>query len=300
MEHLTAEQLLDYAEERLAATEARAAGVHLEGCRACRLQLARLQRMTTLLADDRWVTPPASARAAVQQAFREQAVGQSRGMQQAGRTPVQIILSWLRGATRASWQPALALGLLLIVAALLLWQRQEPDVPYTASAASVSGTVESLGTDGQTWQPLTAGAQVQEGDVLSTGADGSMLLTYADGSSTALLANSRLTLARLAGQPRTIRYQMEGGEIFNRVVAHGDANARFEIQTPTATMSSPAGAFRVVVDAVGTTLVRLSSGELTISAAGRSLTLQAGQEAIVLEGQPPRLLTLNPAPAPAP
>lgn len=295
MDHLTLEQLLDYADEQLAPPQAHDVAAHLASCPACRAELASLQRVTATLAEDNWIMPPNSARAAVQQAFRRQ-----YGKAPASRAPLAALADWLRGLAMPRWQPALALALLLILAAALFILADEPDSVYAASATAVTGMVEAQEPESNAWRPISDGYALEAGGAIRTGEDSSLLLTFPDGSRSSLSGNTMVTLDTLQEAPRRIALNLVNGESSVHVVRSAERDARFEITTPTAAVTSAEGDFSVAVDTLETTYVRLDSGELTVSAAGRALTLGVGEEAVVMVDQPPRLQTVDEDPTPTP
>lgn len=292
MDHLTLEQLLDYADEKLAPEQAHDVAVHLASCSACRAELASLQRVTATLAEDNWIMPPDSARSAVQQAFRRQ-----YGKTPASRAP---LAGWLRGLAMPRWQPALALVLLLILAAALFIVSDEPDSVYAASASAVTGMVEAQEPESNAWRPIRDGYALQARGTIRTGDNSSLLLTFPDGSSSSLSGNTMVTLDTLQEAPRRVALNLVNGESNVHVVRSPERDARFEVNTPTAAVASTEGDFAVVVDRSETTYVRLASGDLTVSSAGRTLTLGVGEEAVVMADQPPRLQTVDEGPTPTP
>ena len=295
MDHLTLDQLLDYSDERLPADQAKQVAAHLASCPACRAELASLQQLTTVLAEDNWITPPDSARAAVQNAFRRR-----HGAATPQALPLATLGSWLRGFFRPRWQPALALALLLIIAAAAVALYEPPATVYAASAAVVSGTVETKDAGEATWTTIAEGSTLQAGDLLRTAADGSLLLTFPGGSSASVAPNSTLALTALQETPRTIVLDLRRGESQVHATLPGEPQARFEVSTPAATITGAAADFRLTVDDSGTTFVDVESGDVTVAAAASALALGAGEEALVNAGEPPQLLTEEPTRTPSP
>ncbi|MFW6184406.1 MAG: zf-HC2 domain-containing protein, partial [Chloroflexota bacterium] len=215
MEHLTVEQLLDYADGRLASEEASRVEAHLATCSTCAAELSSLQDTIQQFSQDDWFLPPAATRAAVQESFRRHYSAQG-----AAAAPEPSLGDRLRALLTPLRQPALALAfaLLLILAGLLYQLLQPPLLAEAATATSVSGTTQIQGETGE-WASLSAGDAVESGNRLRTGDDGSLLLTFSDGSTTRLEANTELLVRDLQVNPRVVALRQESGETVNQVLS---------------------------------------------------------------------------------
>ncbi|MCI0579233.1 MAG: hypothetical protein L0331_23915, partial [Chloroflexi bacterium] len=153
MDHLSIEQLANFAEGRLGRAETEPVVRHLKtGCSECQATLAWLRSAIPLMANDRWLEPPAELKTSVRQMFQQR---------QPPVDPAFSIGEWLRvlfspPLTRAV---AVAAVLALLLAAGLLLQNGWGSVAQTA-ALEASGPVEVLVAGQETWQPAATGQQL--------------------------------------------------------------------------------------------------------------------------------------------
>ena len=154
-----------------------------------------------------------------------------------------------------------------------------------AQAASVQGRA-SAALPGKAAVPLVAGAQLPEGTLLATDADGYVTLQLADGSTVRVQAGSKVKLDKLRSDTGTTTFEfgLIAGRIESLVARLRGANARFEVRTPQVAASVRGTNFRVSLDA--------SSGEArsevlegSVAAAGRAnpkkaIALEAGFGAV--------------------
>lgn len=121
---------------------------------------------------------------------------------------------------------------------------------FVADIMNVAGTVTITRTDAKT--PAEAGGQLQTGDILATGPDGSAGISFADGSRVSVGGDSELRVDTYLFEPQDKQYGME---VFLRkgvaVVSTGKM-ARFapdamKVSTPLATLGIRGTKFLVKV-----------------------------------------------------
>ncbi len=127
----------------------------------------------------------------------------------------------------------------------LAWLRRERE---PARVIALNGEV-SLTRPNQPVLPLELDTAVEVGDVLRTAPDGSIELSFADGSRIYLRGDSELRLLRSDRIPQTdevnTRVQLPRGRSESRVRGVGGNGGRFEIDTPAAVTSVRGTHFRV-------------------------------------------------------
>ncbi len=289
--HLTTEQLLDYLEQKLAVEEVRIVEEHLAtDCANCQSELEWYKNTIGLMASDPWLEPSLQLRHSAQRFFREHhQVNTTRAQ---GRSV--SLGEWLRSLFD---QPRpLAVGFaaaiaLVIVSALIFqfWSNQSGS--EQASVAAIQGMVFTQTDNSDIWKPVTSESSVEEGDLVRTGDDSSVVLTYPDDSHTTVAPNSELTILLMAsaedGSRQEIVLRQEIGSTRNVVQPLPSADSKFEIQTPSAIVTVRGTEFMVDVDSSGATMVAVDEGIVEVSAQGMTVTLNAGETTTVSPGSPP-------------
>ncbi|MBN1813197.1 MAG: FecR domain-containing protein [Anaerolineae bacterium] len=191
------------------------------------------------------------------------------------------------------WAPAVvAVALVLLIAGVLITQsRPETRVSQVATLGQVDGPVNISLAGSDTWQLASAGDPVKAGDRIATGPLASVTLTFFDGSTTALEAETKLTIVQLNtrrdGSSKVIVLHQEVGQTYSRVQPLLDPDARFEIKTPTAVMAVRGTEFALDVDSDGATHVAVVEGAVDVTAEGITISVPAGEAAEVKPGTPP-------------
>jgi len=195
----------------------------------------------------------------------------------------------LTGLARLATSLAMLAGLVIAVGAAVLLN-QTP-VAQAAIITELSGQVEVAEAPGQAWQPLAAGAKIQAGQRLRTGEASLVRLTFPDGSSTRVYANSDLTLASLANSPTglsAVRLIQHLGHTAHIIVAH-QSEATFSIETPAGVASVQGTAFNVFVNPNGQARFAVETGQVRLEAQGEAILLSAGQVSVASPGHTPGL-----------
>ncbi|HTB34386.1 MAG TPA: FecR family protein [bacterium] len=156
----------------------------------------------------------------------------------------------------------LLLGLLLLAPGHRLRAADAPD-PDTSTAATVlnvAGTAEVQEED-QSWRKLEEGEPLDAGDRVRTGADASLHLLLADGSSVVLGANSEATLDSLGdGKEGSQTFIGLVNGLLNAMVEHLKPGAQFEINTDNAVAAVKGTDFEVSASADAGAAVTVNNG----------------------------------------
>lgn len=309
--HLGLEQLADYADRRLQPSAASHVGEHLASCRRCQTELDSLLAIKAALAADTWQTPPLVARARARRVYRE-----SRGMP-ARQSPLSRVAEWrllwqqgwgafVGSRPGTAFRPALVVAvavLIFVISFVSLRQWQATGPPEVAVASLVQGDVQVKPADTAQWQPIhtpegeaaTRPVSFQPGDVLRTGDNSSLTLTFFENSSTYLDEAGEITLREMQGDGRdyAVTLVQAQGRIEVSVVPEPGQAIDFRVETPSAVVEVAGTQFEVFVSADGTTEVAVHEGAVVVSGATVSTRLTGGERLIVSPGLPP----VTPAPA---
>ena len=175
-------------------------------------------------------------------------------------------------------------------------------VPAMGRAAFVKGEVEIMTAREDGWEPLNPGAEIPPGSRIRTGVDGSLEITFEDGSLCFLKPGSslRISKARKRGIDHYVRdFVLEVGRIITRVQRAVGSGSRLNIRTPSATAAARGTEFRVSADDRRDTRIEVLEGTVGAMSRGRGVTLEEGEGTLVRRGgspMEPRRLLEPPAP----
>lgn len=105
----------------------------------------------------------------------------------------------------------------------------------TGSLSGVTGDVQVLRSWGSSWIAATSGMKIGTGDGLKTGSNGSVLITFFDGSVMEVESDSEISveeLSKASGGSTTVRISQVLGNTVNRVENLIDSSSTYEIETP--------------------------------------------------------------------
>jgi anti-sigma factor RsiW len=312
-QHLTTEELLDYLDKRLSSDDIVRVEAHLaHDCSSCQEELAWLTRTLELMAPSVWLDAPVRLQASVRQSYRER-FAQRRESFSLGR--------WLQSfftPARPLVYAAAGVLLVVIVFGLLLRPRSGASVGNAAEIAAYTGSVEVQSADDDVWQAADEAGPINVGGGVRTGSDSSVVLSFPDKSKTLLAPHTELSVLAMSldekkGDDRVIILEQQSGRTQNYVQPLPSAGSRFEIHTPSATVSVRGTSFTVDVETNGTTRVSVAEGRVQVAAQGVTVTLDAGEGTMVEAGHSPvvaepmptvpiptELATLIPTPAKEP
>ena len=170
-------------------------------------------------------------------------------------------------------------------------------LPAMGTATFVKGDVRIMTTLEDGWEPLASGREIPPGSRIRTGADGSLEITFEDGSACFVKsgASLRISKARKRGGDHYVRdLLLEVGKIITRLQRAVGSGSRFNIRTPSATAAARGTEFRVSADDRKDTRIEVLEGTVAAANRGREVTLQEGEGTLIRRGgapmQPLRLL----------
>ena len=283
--HPSIEELADLIEGRLVPEDVQRVEAHLAaGCPTCAAELAWLQETLALMTSDDWVAPPPAVRATVRRAFRQ------RYQRSAFPATLRERL-WALFTPVPRWAATAVLFLMLFIAGGLLLRTWRTTVmPETAALLDLTGQVEIVLPGSASGQPATVGQEIPPEAQLRTGPASRAVLAFPDGSETRLEAGTELVILQLRFDRRGERYvalRQRIGRTHNRVQDLPPSRARFEIQTPAATIVVRGTEFLVDVAPGGLTHVTVVAGTVEVTAQGITVRVAANAETTVRPGEPP-------------
>jgi hypothetical protein len=201
---------------------------------------------------------------------------------------------------RLMWAAGFTLLLLVILSAFIL------TIPSKTEATLVvdqgQATVRMAATTFQTSPKdvtVSAGQMlvVKTGDQISLAGDAFAYLRYYDGSSTELMEGAQVYVEELDTTQDTyrVRLQQAGGKTVNRVIRLLGLNDRFEIITPSSTVSVRGTVFTVAVISQDSTFVAVEKGVVHFEMGDSSADIRAGEELLGVVGQPLQVVPSIPA-----
>ncbi|MGH2353900.1 MAG: FecR family protein, partial [Chloroflexota bacterium] len=155
----------------------------------------------------------------------------------------------------------------------------------------------------QEFLPGRQGQDLAVGDVVRTDPTGNALVTYFEGTTAEVGPSSRLVVQQLTkgetGAPQVSLFQA-AGQVIHRVARALLPGARYEVQTPAATVIVRGTVLRMTVHPDGTTRIEVFSGRVEVAAQGITVVLYPGTFTEVVPGDAPPPPALNPGSAPFP
>jgi uncharacterized repeat protein (TIGR01451 family) len=149
----------------------------------------------------------------------------------------------------------------------------------------------SVWIEAQVWTSLVVGDTVRSGS--NSGAE----ITFFDGTTIELDADTQIEVASLNSSGRgstTIGLKQQIGNTISRVTHLVDAESSFEIETPAGVAAVRGSVMVVYVIEDGTTWITNQQGTMYGIAQGVELKIPLGRTCVIVPGQPPRLLPLPP------
>jgi uncharacterized repeat protein (TIGR01451 family) len=179
----------------------------------------------------------------------------------------------------------------------------EPEVPPTTpsttlailSAATGNVSVMNSGTD--SWTGAQVEMSLETGDSVKTGDSSSADITFLDGSTIQLEANTEIEIVSLEISTdtgsKTIRLKQVIGDTMSRVEKLVDTASSYEIETPACVAAVRGSVMLVNVIEDGTTWVTNQEGDIWVIVDGVELQVPEGRKCIILFGQLPQLVPLT-------
>jgi len=291
--HLSIEELTDYVEERLQATEIQYIEAHLaSGCSACQEDLNWLRETLSLMTTDDWVDPPDEAVAAVQAEARR--LTKERQEQKTSDEPSLIDRLRALFYPRLVWGGiALAAVLLLLVVAGPLFEGSSQTVTDISESVSDEALTDISASVSDPFLSLMSQAQFQKGDLIISYDQSGVSLRFFEHVVTQMEADTELSLVEVESsldeKGHTISLFQSSGQSSHIVKTTPELELSLQIETPVGVIAAKDSEFTVIVDSNDQTEVIVFSGKVNVAAQGISITAVSGQTIIVEPGQSPRI-----------
>jgi branched-chain amino acid transport system substrate-binding protein len=183
----------------------------------------------------------------------------------------------------------------LVIATLLVIGSVLPGcAPSTLTIFSITeGNVSVMKAGTGNWIEAQVGMSLEAGDRVKTADNSSAKITFFDGSTVELQADTEIEVVSLnistdTGST-TIRLKQAIGSIIFRVTKIVDPASRYEVETPTGVAAVRGSVMQVYVIEDGTTWVTNLEGDIRAVAQGVELQIPEGRQCITRPGQPPEL-----------
>lgn len=176
---------------------------------------------------------------------------------------------------------SMAALLLIIVGTMAMTAQAQSREQYAISAKAgginlISGDVRAKRRGTTEWRSLASQDNLENGDLLQTGADGRVEVLLNPGSYLRIAENSELELTDAALD--SLRLRLLRGNAVLEVTGTGDRAAPIEITTPqTRVAVDRKGLYRVKVPSADTTVVRVRKGQALVG----GTTVKDGKEITV-------------------
>ena len=161
-----------------------------------------------------------------------------------------------------------------VVIALVLITTQRATPAAASTLTLFSGTVERQRDEG--WQPIVDGARVPEGARVRTSADGKALLTFPDGSTVSLDADTDIAVERIDVSPRVVMLRQYSGRLWNDVATDLTPGAAFEVHTADAVVQVHGTVFETAITD-GQTAVSTAEGLVDVVIGGQRVSVPRGE-----------------------
>ncbi|MBN1977882.1 MAG: FecR domain-containing protein [Anaerolineae bacterium] len=191
-----------------------------------------------------------------------------------------------RRAPALQWVTAVAAVIAILIAGILLLQPwPETQIGQTAFLDQASGSVEFQPAGSEDWQPASTDTSLRAGTRIRTGPHAGVTLVFFDGSTTVLEAETEVSIVQMDVKPdgsgKTIVLRQEVGQTFSHVQPLLDAEARFEIETPTSVTAVRGTKFGLDVEPDGATHLNVTEGVVEMTAQDVTISVSSGQTAEV-------------------
>jgi hypothetical protein len=174
---------------------------------------------------------------------------------------------------------------------------QSPSEPTVVSTVSGEAMVMKVGTN--TWSEVSPGTALGPGDRIKTGPGSSAVITFFEGSTIELAADTEVDVAELGIAEMTgstdIKLRQQIGKTTSRVKKLVDPASRYEIETPDGAAVVRGSVGDVLVTEGNSTTVINRQGQWSAIFDGREISIPQGYQITFVRGQ----LTI-PIPVPVP
>lgn len=152
----------------------------------------------------------------------------------------------------------------------------------TASAVSIVGTVQRKTADG--WVALTEGESLAADDIVRTGSDGKLTIAVGD-ATVDMDFDTQLAVATINAAVGRVR--LGRGRVEATVPDDSDVAIGVDVAGSDISADTRQGRFAVLSPGKGRATVAAFAGEVEVSAKGKNVTLQSGQQTDIQPGSAP-------------
>ncbi len=171
-----------------------------------------------------------------------------------------------------------------------------------ATLSEIEGDVSVMEAGTDSWVEGQVGMELEEGDAIKTGNDSSAAITFLDGTTMELEANTEIEISSVdvsadtGGTTVTITQTI--GTVISRLTQILDPASSYETVTPsgvTSVRARPANPATAVVGVTGngTTWIANLGGDVWMKGQGIELLVPDGRKGLVMPGQLPELMPPN-------
>ena len=163
-------------------------------------------------------------------------------------------------------------------------------IPLEGRITFVQGDVSICKDKDQTQIPIRLNDLILEGSCVITGNDSSVKVSFQDGYAFMIRSNTHLQIIQ-ANKKSASRFffqlWMKIGRIISRIKTATGADARFEVETPSAVAAVRGTEFRAAVDAHEDSRCEVLQGNLGLSAGDTEVQVKEGEGSFVRKGEAP-------------
>jgi len=192
------------------------------------------------------------------------------------------------------------LALIILVASTVVGCGEGSSTPSTvATLSEIEGDVSVMEAGTDSWTEGQVGMSLEIGDTVKTGNNSSAEITFFDGNTMELEADTEIEITSLdvstdtSGTTVTITQTI--GTVISRLTQLLDPASSYETVTPSGVTSVRARPATTVVGVTGngTTWIANQGGDVWIEGQGKELLIPKGRRGLIMPGLPPELMPPN-------
>ena len=195
------------------------------------------------------------------------------------------------------------LALIIIVTSTVVGCGEGSPTPSTvATLSEIEGDVSVMEGGTDSWTGGQVGTELEEGDAVKTGNDSSAEITFLDGTTIELEADTEIEITSVDVSTdtgdTTVTITQTIGTVITRMTQIVDSGSNYETVTAsgvTSVRARPANPATAVVGVTGngTTWVVNQEGDVRTEAHSVELLIPQGQRGLIMPGLPPELMPPN-------
>jgi VCBS repeat-containing protein len=195
------------------------------------------------------------------------------------------------------------LALIIIVASIVIGCGEGSLTPSTvATLSEIEGDVSVMEAGMDSWTGGQVGTELEEGDAVRTGNDSSAEITFLDGTTIELEADTEIEITSVDvstdSGDTTVTITQTIGTVITRMTQIVDSASNYETVTVsgvTSVRARPANPATAVIGVTGngTTWVVNQEGDVRTEAHNWELLIPQGQRGLIMLGLPPELMPPN-------